>query len=131
MRSCRTHSQCSGSNVVTSRLATNTVPVTCFVARDVKQKNPPNVTLAVDNTSEASPLSVTSCLHSDHAVIMMSLALYSGTQSHCRSLVSSVWPQRRMVPPITADRVRMASRMAHQWACSRGTTIIMTGIIDR
>lgn len=130
MHSCRMHSQCSSSHVAASRLTTNTVPVTWFVARDVKQKNPPNVTLAVDNTSESSLLSVISCLHSDHSVIMMLLALYLGTQSHCRSLVSSVRPQRRMVPPITADRVRMASRMAHQWACRRETRFIMTGITD-
>lgn len=124
MHSCRIHSEGSGSHVATSRLTTNTVPVTCFLAQDVKQKNPPKVTLAVDNTGESSPLSITSCLHSDHAVIMMLPVMYLGTQSHCRSLVSSVRPQRRTVQPITADRVRMASRMAHQWACRRETRII-------
>jgi len=38
-------------------------------------------------------------------------------RGHSKTLVSSLWPQRQTVQPITPDSTRIASRMAHQWAC--------------
>lgn len=44
--------------------------------------------------------------------VLMEVAGVRGGYS--RSLVSRVRPQRQTVQPITADTVRIASRMAHQ-----------------
>lgn len=94
--------------------------VTCFPPRPLKNNASSQCDLeksgAVNPSRCSSPAVRRPSVCRVAATLLVILRGAAPLQGHSRSEVSSVRPHRRTVQPISVHRVRMASRMAHQWA---------------